>query len=44
MTNLGELLNVLAAAGGLAVLLVMAAVPLLVDSHRPLEREAPRRR
>jgi hypothetical protein len=41
MTNFGELLTVLAAGGGLAVLLVMAAVPLLMDSHRPLEREAP---
>jgi hypothetical protein len=39
MTNFAEVLTLLAAGGGLTVLLVMAAVPLLMDSHRPLERE-----
>ena len=31
MTNFADVLTVLAAGGGLAVLLVMAAVPLLLD-------------
>jgi hypothetical protein len=31
MTNFAEVLTVLAAGGGLAVLLVMAAVPLMLD-------------
>ena len=31
MTNFAEVLTVLAAGGGLGVLLVMAAVPLLLD-------------
>lgn len=41
MTNFADVITVLAAGGGLAVLLVMAAVPLLMDSHRPLDREDP---
>jgi hypothetical protein len=41
MTNFADVLTVLAGGGGLAVLLVMAAVPLLMDSHRSLEREEP---
>jgi C4-dicarboxylate transporter len=40
MTNTADILNLLAAAGGLGVLLVMALVPLLVDHHRPRERRA----
>ncbi|MHA6631381.1 hypothetical protein ACU61A_38605 [Pseudonocardia sichuanensis] len=40
MTNTADILNLLAAAGGLGVLLVMALVPLLVDHHRPRERPA----
>ena len=43
MTNFADVLTVLAAGGGLAVLLVMAAIPLLVDSHRPFDREEPAR-
>lgn len=36
MTNFADVLMVLAAGGGLTVLLVMAAVPLLLDhDHRP---------
>jgi hypothetical protein len=44
MTNLGDLLNVLAAGGGLAVLLVMAAVPLMLDRERRAERATVRHR
>ncbi|OZM79099.1 hypothetical protein [Pseudonocardia sp. MH-G8] len=40
MTNTVDVLNLLAGAGGLGVLLVMALVPLLVDHHRPRERPA----
>jgi hypothetical protein len=43
MTNFADVLTVLAAGGGLAVLLVMAAIPLLVDSHRSFDREEPAR-
>ncbi|WP_219419380.1 hypothetical protein [Pseudonocardia nigra] len=39
MTSFGDILTVLAAAAGTAVLLIMAAVPLLVDHHRPAERD-----
>jgi hypothetical protein len=38
MTNFADVLTVLAAGGGLAVLLVMAAVPLLLDRDRRPER------
>ena len=38
MTNFAEVLTVLAAGGGLGVLLVMAAVPLLLDRDRQPER------
>ena len=38
MTNFAEVLTVLAAGGGLAVLLVMAAVPLMLDRDRGAER------
>jgi hypothetical protein len=38
MTNFAEVLTVLAAGGGLAVLLVMAAVPLMLDRDRTPER------
>jgi hypothetical protein len=34
MTNFADVLTVLAAGGGLGVLLVMAAVPLLLDRDR----------
>jgi hypothetical protein len=34
MTNFADVLTVLAAGGGLTVLLVMAAVPLLLDHER----------
>jgi hypothetical protein len=41
MTNFADVLTVLAAGGGLAVLLVMAAVPLMLDRDRRQEREQP---
>jgi hypothetical protein len=51
MTNFADVLTVLAAGGGLAVLLVMAAVPLMLDRDRtpapvPVQRAggAPARR
>ncbi|GAA0897170.1 hypothetical protein [Pseudonocardia zijingensis] len=44
MTNFAELLTVLAAGGGLGLLLVMAAVPLLMDTDRPRESRAVVRR
>jgi hypothetical protein len=44
MTNFGEVLTVLAAGGGLAVLLVMAAVPLMLDRDRRVERVPVRHR
>jgi hypothetical protein len=44
MTNFGEVLTVLAAGGGLAVLLVMAAVPLLLDRDGGAERATVRHR
>lgn len=44
MTNFADLLTVLAAGGGLGLLLVMAAVPLLMDADRPRERRAAARR
>jgi hypothetical protein len=44
MTNFGDLLTVLAAGGGLAVLLVMAAVPLMLDRDRAPERATVRHR
>jgi hypothetical protein len=34
MTNFADVLTVLAAGGGLGLLLVMAAVPLLLDHER----------
>jgi hypothetical protein len=34
MTNFADVLTVLAAGGGLGLLLVMAAVPLLLDHDR----------
>jgi hypothetical protein len=34
MTNFADVLTLLAAGGGLTVLLVMAAVPLLLDHER----------
>jgi hypothetical protein len=38
MTNFADVLTVLAAGGGLGVLLVMAAVPLLLDrEQRPAQ-------
>jgi hypothetical protein len=40
MTNFADVLTLLAAGGGLTVLLVMAAVPLLLDHER---RPAPAR-
>lgn len=43
MTNFEDVLTVLAAGGGLGVLLVMAAVPLLLDQDRRPE-QAPVRR
>jgi hypothetical protein len=43
MTNFAEVLTVLAAGGGLGVLLVMAAVPLLLDRDRRPERATVRR-
>jgi hypothetical protein len=42
MTNFADVLTVLAAGSGLTVLLVMAAVPLLLDHDWP-ERAATRR-
>jgi hypothetical protein len=44
MTNFAEVLTVLAAGGGLAVLLVMAAVPLMLDRGRTPERVPVRHR
>jgi hypothetical protein len=41
MTNFADVLTVLAAGGGLAVLLVMAAVPLMLDRDRGHEHERP---
>jgi hypothetical protein len=41
MTNFADVLTVLAAGGGLAVLLVMAAIPLLLDRDVRPERAAP---
>ncbi|MGH3588868.1 MAG: hypothetical protein ACRDQ0_21380 [Pseudonocardia sp.] len=38
MSTVSDILTLLAAAGGLGILLVMAVVPLLVDRHRPQER------
>ncbi|TWF75393.1 hypothetical protein FHX44_111277 [Pseudonocardia hierapolitana] len=38
MTNFADVLTVLAAGGGLAVLLVMAAVPLMLERDRRPER------
>ena len=43
MTNFADVLTVLAAGGGLAVLLVMAAVPLMLDRDRGPERVTIRR-
>jgi hypothetical protein len=43
MTNFAEVLTVLAAGGGLAVLLVMAAVPLMIDRDQRPARVAVRR-
>ena len=43
MTNFADVLTVLAAGGGLGVLLVMAAVPLLLDRDRRPERATVRR-
>jgi hypothetical protein len=43
MTNFADVLTVLAAGGGLGVLLVMAAVPLLLDRDRGPERATVRR-
>ena len=43
MTNFAEVLTVLAAGSGLAVLLIMAAVPLLLDHERRPERAGGRR-
>jgi hypothetical protein len=44
MTNFADVLTVLAAGGGLAVLLVMAAVPLLLDRDPRPERAVVRQR
>ncbi len=41
MTNFAEVLTVLAAGGGLGLLLVMAAVPLLLDHDRERAGEPP---
>jgi hypothetical protein len=35
MRVVGEVLTILGASAGIAVLLIMALVPLLVDSYRP---------
>jgi hypothetical protein len=43
MTNFAEVLTVLAAGGGLAVLLVMAAIPLMIDRDQGPERATVRR-
>ena len=43
MTTFTEVLTVLAASSGLAVLLIMAAVPLLLDHERRPERAGARR-
>lgn len=47
MTNVGEILTALGATAGLAVLLIMALVPLLLDrpgkQERVVEVPAPRR-
>ncbi|MHA6618730.1 hypothetical protein [Pseudonocardia sp. DLS-67] len=44
MTNFADVITVLAAGGGLAVLLVMASVPLMLDHDRRAERVAFRQR
>jgi hypothetical protein len=41
MMSVADVLTALGAGAGLAVLLIMAVVPLLVDRHRPAEREPP---
>jgi hypothetical protein len=41
MTNFADVLTVLAAGGGLAVFLVMAAVPLLLDRDRRHDAPGP---
>jgi hypothetical protein len=41
MTNFADVLTVLAAGGGLGLLLVMAAVPLLLDHDRERAGERP---
>ena len=38
MTTFWDLMTLLAAGGGLAILAVMAVVPLLLDQHRPRVR------
>jgi hypothetical protein len=43
MTNFADVLTVLAAGSGLTILLVMAAVPLLLDHDRGPERAGTRR-
>jgi hypothetical protein len=43
MKNFADVLTVLAAGGGLGVLLVMAAVPLLLDRDHRSERAPVRR-
>jgi hypothetical protein len=35
MREVGDVLTVLGASAGIAILLIMALVPLLVDSYRP---------
>jgi hypothetical protein len=44
MTNFADVLTVLAAGGGLSLLLVMAAVPLVLDRDRTPERVPVRHR
>lgn len=39
MTNFADVLTVLAAGGGLALMLVMAAVPLMLDGDLQRERD-----
>jgi hypothetical protein len=38
MTSFGDILTVLGAGAGIAVLLIMVAVPLMTDHHRPQEQ------
>jgi hypothetical protein len=38
MTNVGDVLTALGATAGIAVLLIMALVPLFLDMHQPTAR------